>query len=288
MTPPLVSIVLPTYNGARYLAQSIQSCRDQTYPYWELIAVDDASTDETPAILSGFAAQDDRICVIRHAENKKLPGALNTGFAQARGDYLTWTSDDNLFRPEALAALVDFLEAHPEIDLVYTDYSLIDETGEVTKHISARDPRSLVYKSSVGPCFLHRREVYDVVGGYAEDLFLAEDYDYWLRVSARFRIQPLHQDLYLYRRHGGSLTDQYQPRVMLAKEQALLRNLPTLGWADASARAEAYLHLTHLARLRHDRGQARRYLWQAWRNHPYLAARRQLGRLVRGWSAGPD
>ena len=88
---PLVSIVLPTHNGARYLEQAVQSCLDQTYRNWELIIVDDASTDETPALIARLVAADSRIRSIRNEVNQKLPGALNTGFAQARGEYLTWT-----------------------------------------------------------------------------------------------------------------------------------------------------------------------------------------------------
>lgn len=282
MTPtePGVSIVLPTYNGASYLAEAIQSCLDQTYTNWELIVVDDASSDETPDILSRFAAQDDRLRVIRHDQNKRLPGALNTGFCAARGDYLTWTSDDNLYRPEALQALVEFLETHPETDVVYADYSLIDAQDQITGQVSVADPRALVYKSVVRACFLYRRAVQEALGGYDEDLFLAEDYDFWLRASARFTLTPLHRDLYLYRFHGSSLTDQYKPQVMIAREQTILRNLPSLTWTDRADRARAYLHLAELARLRQSRRDARAYYFRALAQHPVLALRRGLRQLV--------
>src|SRR5262245_61923913 len=98
MGEPSVSIVLPTYNGSRFLAESIQSCLDQTYPDFELIIVDDCSTDVTPAIIAEFSARDSRVHTVRHEKNKKLPGALNTGMALSRGRFLTWTSDDNLYR----------------------------------------------------------------------------------------------------------------------------------------------------------------------------------------------
>ena len=87
MTLPVVSIVLPTYNGSTYLGEAIESCLAQTYPAWELIIVDDCSTDATPALLAQYAARDQRIRVIRHEENRKVPGALNTGHAAARGSY---------------------------------------------------------------------------------------------------------------------------------------------------------------------------------------------------------
>src|SRR5687768_16352258 len=105
---PLVSIVLPTYNGCRYLCESIDSCRKQTYPHWELILVDDCSTDDTPRIMAEAVRSDARIRSVRHETNKKLPSGLNTGFRLAKGDYLTWTSDDNCYRPEALAEMVAF------------------------------------------------------------------------------------------------------------------------------------------------------------------------------------
>ncbi|NLF74576.1 MAG: glycosyltransferase [Chloroflexi bacterium] len=278
---PTVSIVLPTYNGARYLAQAIESCLAQTYTDWELIVVDDASTDETPDLLAAFARRDPRIRAIRHAENRKLPGALNTGFAAARGTYLTWTSDDNLYRPEALAVLVEALEGAPEIGVIYADYSEIDEAGRVVDTITVRDPQTLVYKSCVGPCFLYRRAVQETVGPYAEDLYLAEDYDFWLRVSAHFKLRPLHQNLYLYRMHGGALTSRYFDRVMAARETTLLRNLPRLGWADGVARAEAYMHLAELAERRHDRRQSLVYRAQALRQHPLLVLRRGVLRALK-------
>src|SRR5215468_4846876 len=102
---PLVSVVLPTYNGSRYLRGAVESVLAQTLADFELIVVDDCSTDATPALVAELAARDPRIIAVRHEANRKLPGALNTGFARARGRYFTWTSDDNLYAPAALARL---------------------------------------------------------------------------------------------------------------------------------------------------------------------------------------
>ena len=99
---PLVSIVLPVYNGEKYLRESLDSILAQTMEDWELIAVDDCSKDATPQILADYAASDSRIRVMRNAENQRLPRSLNIGFAEARGEFLTWTSDDNAYAPEAL------------------------------------------------------------------------------------------------------------------------------------------------------------------------------------------
>src|SRR5260221_4071409 len=128
---PLISIVLPAYNGATYLGQALQSCLDQSYLAWELIVVDDASTDATPAIIREFAMHDSRVSCIRHETNRRLPGALNTGFAAARGEFLTWTSDDNLYRVNAFEAMAAVLTEMPAVDFVYADFDVIDEAGRV-------------------------------------------------------------------------------------------------------------------------------------------------------------
>ena len=95
ISDPLISIVLPSYNGARYVCESIDSCLRQSYHNWELIIVDDASTDDTPSIIAEYVARDHRIRSIRNAVNRRLPGSLNIGFADASVQFLTWTSDDN-------------------------------------------------------------------------------------------------------------------------------------------------------------------------------------------------
>lgn len=276
-TATLVSIVLPVYNGARYLAESIQSCLDQTYANWELIIVDDASTDDTPAIIAGFAARDSRVRSLRHETNKRLPATLNDGFAQARGAYLTWTSDDNRYRPEALATLVRALDAKPDAAFVYAGYDVIDDDGRYVQTNHAQPPARFIQGYDAVPCFLYRRAVYEELGGYADDLFLAEDYEYWLRMYAtRHTMLPLPDTLYEYRRHARSLTDEYRGRTFAAAERALLRNLPRLAWAGRSARGAAYLHLASLATWQGERRRAANYSLHA----AYLLPLRFAGQLL--------
>jgi glycosyltransferase involved in cell wall biosynthesis len=276
-TATLVSIVLPVYNGARYLAESIQSCLDQTYANWELIIVDDASTDDTPAIIAGFAARDSRVRSLRHETNKRLPATLNDGFAQARGAYLTWTSDDNRYRPEALATLVRALDANPDAAFVYAGYDVIDDDGRYVQTNQAHPPARFIQGYDAVPCFLYRRAVYEELGGYADDLFLAEDYEYWLRIYAtRHTMLPLPDTLYEYRRHARSLTDEYRGRTFATAERALLRNLPRLAWAGRSARGAAYLHLASLATWQGQRRRAANYSLHA----AYLLPLRFAGQVL--------
>jgi glycosyltransferase involved in cell wall biosynthesis len=240
---PLVSIVLPTHNGGAYLDQAVQSCLDQTWTNWELVIVDDASTDDTPERIARWIKADRRIRCARHFRNRRLPAALNTGFTRVSGDLLTWTSDDNLFRPHALAEMVAFLQAHPDVDVVYTDYSEINDAGQVVRHCRVSPVEELAVQNCIGPSFLYRRAVHERVGGYAEDLFLAEDYDFWLRASEHHQLERLAVDCYLYRVHAGSLTARRARDIEAARAQAQFRNLARLHWMGTTTKAHAYLSL---------------------------------------------
>src|SRR5690349_9470116 len=121
MTQPLVSIVLPTRNGSRYLNESLQSIVDQTWTNWELIVVNDGSTDDTGRMIDTWAAKDTRIRAVHLKTNVGVPSALNRGFAEAQGEYFTWTSDDNRYRPAAIERFMIYLQSHPDVDLVYSD-----------------------------------------------------------------------------------------------------------------------------------------------------------------------
>ncbi|HEV7367079.1 MAG TPA: glycosyltransferase [Gemmatimonadales bacterium] len=239
---PLVSIILPTYNGEEYLREAIESCLSQTYPAWELIVVDDCSTDATPGIIAEYAAHDGRIRGIRHRENLKLPGALNTGHAAARGSHLAWLSDDNRFLPGAIEGLAEFLERNPSAGLVYADCVVIDENGRYVRDFPAESPSKLAYFNAVGGCFMYRKSVYQAVGPYDGGMFLAEDYDYWLRVYRQFDIAHLRQVLYQFRVHSRSLTSTTTSAAVRANvEQSLRRHLPFLLRSSPPDRARGWM-----------------------------------------------
>jgi len=232
-----------------------------------LIIVDDGSTDETSHIIAEYAQKDQRVRFVRHAVNKKLPASLNTGFAQARGELLTWTSDDNCFRPTALKVMAGFLETHPDVDVVYAERSLIDEEGRVVGYEVARPPEELPYWNSVGGCFLFRRSLADMVGPYREVLFLAEDYEFWLRAFGRCRFHALHEDLYLYRVHRASLSLTRRRDVVLATRHLLEQCLSEMDWKPGW-RAMTYLRLARDAVTLKERGKALAYFVRAAREQP--------------------
>ncbi len=265
---PLVSIVLPTYNGERYLAQSIESCISQTYLNWELIIVDDASTDSTPNIIQKYVDSDNRIFCIKHNTNRKLSAALNTGFIVARGTYLTWTSDDNCYHQEAIARMVEYLECNPDTDLVYADYDIIDKQSNILEHVRVRRPDELWKANCIGACFLYRRIIYDKLGGYKDEVFLAEDYDYWLRASITFKLEPLHQSLYLYRVHDSSLTSkEKEASILLATEKTLKYHL-LHNSIPPILKAKGYWGLANIAKDTYERFKGFKYILLAFKNAP--------------------
>lgn len=201
-----VSIVLPTYNGQDNLEKSIESIIRQTYINWELIIVDDCSTDLTKEIANDYAEKDKRIKVISNERNMKLPKSLNIGFQNAEGEYYTWTSDDNLYKENAIEIMVNFLKNEPDYDMVYCDTVLINGNGDIIRENPLPEPEKLILGNTVGACFLYRCQIAKKIGGYDEDLFLAEDYEYWLRMSQHAKIKHISEGLYFYRCHEKSLS----------------------------------------------------------------------------------
>ena len=212
-TLPEISIVLPVYNGAKYLRESIDSCLAQTFRNWELIVVNDCSTDESGAIAEEYAAKDERIRIIHNETNLKLPASLNAGFRQAKGEYLTWTSDDNRYLPHALQRMIDFLQNQPKYQMVCAAFEYIDGEGKNLNRTVIPLSYPQICGNSVGACFLYTRKVYEAIGEYDTSYFLAEDYDYWLRIDKQFQMGLIKDVLYCYRGHPQSLSTERRTEI---------------------------------------------------------------------------
>lgn len=240
--PNLVSVVLPVFNQSRHLGESIESVLAQTHRDWELIVVDDGSTENLEPILRRYHdSGDDRIRIFRQP-NQKLPRALSHGFAKARGEFRTWTSADNRMGPRMLERLTARLRERSSTALVYADFRAIDENGAPLRDAGYRpgdkvspeddhirpgrdaDHLNLEIDNVVGPCFMYRAWAGRLLGDY-DPLMGVEDYDYWMRMNAAFRIEHLGDDepLYEYRVHGDSLTGRreelrIEPRTFALRE----------------------------------------------------------------------
>jgi glycosyltransferase involved in cell wall biosynthesis len=211
MPDPRVSVVVPAYNYARFVAQALDSLLRQTYESLEVIVIDDASTDPTPDVLAPYQ-QDPRVCVIRHADNRGHVRTYNEGLALARGDFVGLLSADDLcLRPDAIARQVAIFDADPAVGFVYSALTFVDEAGRLLNTYGRwpedgiRDGMDefglLVFSNHVpasGP--LVRAACHRQVGYYDERLPHAADWDLWLRLATRYRVGYIADSLYGYRR----------------------------------------------------------------------------------------
>ena len=223
----LISIVLPVYNGEKYLHESIQSVLSQTYTNWELIIMDDRSADSSGKIADKYRKKDQRIRVYFNEENLKLPRNLNRGFSLAKGDYLTWTSDDNRYKETALETMLSRLKEDQNADLVYASYEIIDEKGDYLGDIlaDAKAKEHILGSNVIGACFLFTRKAYEITGEYDKDLLYVEDFDYWQRMVSKVKSVAVSESLYEYRWHENSMTStKKMSDYGAAMERMLLKN----------------------------------------------------------------
>lgn len=207
MLQPFISIILPVYNGSQFLAESIESCINQTYTNWELIIVNDCSTDNSLQIAEQYAGKDSRIRIVNNQINKKLPASLNEGFKYATGKYYTWTSHDNRFHIDFLKVYVEYLESHPDTGFLTGTYQMMDEAGKLLDIVSLPDPQKYMpLFNPVAYAFMYRADVAQKAGRYDENLFLVEDYEYWVRLWLHTNVERIEECLYYTRVHGGTLT----------------------------------------------------------------------------------
>lgn len=221
-----VSIVLPTYNGKKYIRESIESIISQTFNDWELIIVDDCSTDGTLQIAGEYAENDTRIKIIHNEINKKLPTSLNIGFEYAKGNFLTWTSDDNCYLPKAIEKMYQYL-CEKNVQMVCADMDIIDAYGNKTGNAVPYDADWMYCNNCVGACFMYKKQVLEEIGGYDSEKFLIEDYDYWMRVLKQYgKIGHINETLYLYRYHEECLTAR--KRISIRKKMLKEKNIEVL------------------------------------------------------------
>lgn len=237
----LISIVLPTYNGSKFIRASIDSCLKQTYTHFELIIVNDCSTDDTEEIVKSY--DDARIVYLKNEINQRLPKSLNIGFSRAKGEFFTWTSDDNYFADDALEKMLKEMEA-TSADLVCAPYHTIDEDNRITGSREIGPLENILLDNIVKACFLYKRKVHETLGGYQPNLFLVEDYDFWIRtVFQGFKLSFLKEKLYYYRFHEASLTESRRKDIARALYHLLDTHIPKFinSTQERFVTAEVYL-----------------------------------------------
>jgi glycosyltransferase involved in cell wall biosynthesis len=229
VTPPIVTVLLPVYNGGRYLREAVESILSQTLQAFELLIVDDGSTDQTEAICRSFT--DPRIRVNRHERNSGLVSALNDGIDQISTKYVARMDADDVALPSRLARQVAFLDSRPDIaacgswarELV--DGRLRDvmrrPTGEYLRRTAWR-PVPIFH-----PTACLRAEVLHELR-YRPDFIHAEDYDLWLRLCRRHRIDNVPAVLLHYRIHQASVGRTYRSTQLANSWRTFREHYPAI------------------------------------------------------------
>ena len=189
---PTVSIVTPSFNQARYLEATIQSVLGQDYPRIEYILVDGGSTDGSLEIIKKYSA---RLAWWVSAKDRGQTDAINKGFARASGDILAWINSDDTYEPGAVSAAVKYLQAHPEVGMVYADCNYTDEEGRVIGRFPAAQtdlPRlRRGYVHIPQQTMFFRADLWKQVGPLDPSFYFAMDYDLWTRLAARAELKYL-------------------------------------------------------------------------------------------------
>ena len=243
------------------MRQSIESVINQTYKNWELIIIDDCSSDNTPTIAQEYVEKDNRIKYYRNETNLKLPKGLNRGFSLSKGDYLTWTSDDNLYLPTAIERMVSALETK-KTDFVFATCDVINQDGNVIEIIKAPKDyqKAILHENFVGACFLYTRKVYETIGEYDPSKILVEDYDYWLRIFCRFEVSNIQDALYQYRWHDDALTStEKKDTINIMCEKVILDNLSSYGKLSTLQKYYLYSQLNKLRQSKSDPKERDKY-----------------------------
>lgn len=235
---PLVSIVIPTHNHARYLDEAIASVLSQTYAAVELIVLDDGSTDGTRALLEKYG---DRFYWETHP-NMGQANTLNKGWRLARGEILGYLSADDRLLPGSAQSAVELLQSRPDLVLTYCDFQLIDPHGKVIRTVSAPeyDYRDMVVNLSCppGPGVFFRRSAFQSAGGWDPSLRQMPDYDYWLRLGLLGSFQRIPKVLAAFRVHESSLTFGASPPEGAEEPVRIIESYFRLSTAPAALRAE--------------------------------------------------
>ena len=220
----LVSIIMPVYNGGDMLRDALDSVLEQTYRNFELIVINDGSTDNSSLIAHEYAKRDTRVTVTDQ-ENMKIPRTLSRGFSMAKGEFYTWTSADNIMPRNYIETMVEALQSDPSLGMVYGNMRLIDAKGKIyRRHGWYEKPLAsgnvilpnnayelnTYANNTIGAAFMYRAEAGGILGEYSRYKHTLEDYDYWMRLNSLFKLRHIKSEepVYFYRWHNKSLTAQ--------------------------------------------------------------------------------
>ena len=227
---PEISIVMPVYNGAKYLEAAIDSILNQSFKEWELIIINDGSTDNTEALIKNYT--DERIVYLNNSQNLGLAKSFNIGINAARGTYIARMDADDMSVNDRLEKELGFLKTHPDIDIVGTAVQLIDENGHGSKIASKPLTHlELKWQSLLSTPFFHPTILTTAgvlkANPFDESLFNSEDYELWSRLlfGKNMKFANLSEPLLLYRVSKNSFTQSLNKEKRIASANYSIKNI---------------------------------------------------------------
>jgi len=278
---PKVSVIIPTFNCAQYLPQAIDSVLNQSYQDFEIILVNDGSTDDTQVVVDSYSKKAFNTIHYIAQENKGLACARNVGIRNAHGNYLALLDADDVWLPKRLELGVAMLDAHPEIALVHANVVWMTEEGAVQSEakryrntFSDQIVKSLFLRNVHISCptVLMRRECIDKVGMFDENLARlgCEDRDLWVRIAGHYKIKYIPEVLAYYRlRKSGMSKDSV--KMLQARQYVIEKNAsqnPALMKYKAAALAIMYRDFADSLLRKKDIVAARKHYWLSLRKYP--------------------
>ena len=258
---PLVSIIIPVFNAEKFLKQTIESIRRQTYSNYEIIAVDDESTDNSLSVLNEIALNEKRLKVFKHKNVGGPQFPRNEGLRQSSGGLIAFLDADDIWVKDKLEAQVRYMNNHPEVGLLYGASVTFGATPFLSPHYSVLPLPfrasctfdDLVNKGNSIPCssVILRKDILNITGLFDEDpkISYAEDYDLWMRISKVTKISFMPKILVLYRIHSGQISSGWSERKERLEYLAQKRNLPLRKYSFVRNRGAAGLFIYSVAQV---------------------------------------
>jgi len=215
---PKVSVIIPAYNNAKFLPETIESVLKQTFADWEIIIVDDGSTDNTQEVVAMYLQNHPGKIKYFRQENGGTAQARNRAIKESKGEYLGLLDADDLWLPEKLAVQVPIMEANPELALISSETYAIDAQSNRIGHWKvAKMPNTFECLFEANHIYnltaLARKSCVEKIGGYDETLLVSQDYDLWLRLTKRFPFKVLYVPLAQYRVHPNNISKNTKIRL---------------------------------------------------------------------------
>lgn len=219
---PLVTVYVTSYNYGRYIRQAIDSVLVQTLQDFELIIIDDGSTDDSRGIIETYTGHPKIRPIFQ--QNKGLNVTNNIALRAARGRYIMRLDADDWLDPHAIEVLSNVLERNSEVGLVFPDYYLVDAEGNVTEQVRRHDfdDVTLFDQPAHGACTMIRCDCLREIGGYDESFRCQDGYDLWIRFIEHFEVRNVNLPLFFYRQHGSSLT-RNEERILATRSEIVRR-----------------------------------------------------------------